>query len=245
MANRLEGKVAVVTGAGSGIGRAGAAAMAAEGARVVIAEIDARARRAGRGADRGRRRRGGRRRRRRHRRGRGRGAGRAHGRALGLARRALPLRGRRAVRQQRGRAAHRAPGRGLAADARPGPDRDLQLRQARRPPDDRAGLGLDHPHRDRRRADRLRRARRLHRGQGRRGRADPLVRRRDRPRRGAGERDLPQLRLQRAAARVADQRGLRPRGRRPAPAAGPEPGADRAAGRLPRLRRGGGDDRRR
>ena len=40
MANRLEGKVAIVTGAGSGIGRAGAAAMAAEGARVVIAEID-------------------------------------------------------------------------------------------------------------------------------------------------------------------------------------------------------------
>ena len=40
MANRLEGKVAVVTGAGSGIGRAGATAMAAEGARVVIAEID-------------------------------------------------------------------------------------------------------------------------------------------------------------------------------------------------------------
>ncbi|MET0926761.1 MAG: SDR family NAD(P)-dependent oxidoreductase, partial [Solirubrobacterales bacterium] len=40
MANRLEGKVAVVTGAGSGIGRAGAAAMAAEGARVVIAEIE-------------------------------------------------------------------------------------------------------------------------------------------------------------------------------------------------------------
>ena len=40
MASRLEGKVAIVTGAGSGIGRAGAAAMAAEGARVVIAEID-------------------------------------------------------------------------------------------------------------------------------------------------------------------------------------------------------------
>ena len=39
--SRLEGKVAVVTGAGSGIGRAGAVAMAAEGARVVIAEIDA------------------------------------------------------------------------------------------------------------------------------------------------------------------------------------------------------------
>ena len=41
MTRRLDGKVAVVTGAGSGIGRAGAAAMAAEGARVVIAEIDA------------------------------------------------------------------------------------------------------------------------------------------------------------------------------------------------------------
>jgi NAD(P)-dependent dehydrogenase (short-subunit alcohol dehydrogenase family) len=40
VSNRLDGKVAVVTGAGSGIGRAGAAAMAAEGARVVIAEID-------------------------------------------------------------------------------------------------------------------------------------------------------------------------------------------------------------
>ena len=40
MASRLEGKVAVVTGAGSGIGRAGATAMAAEGAKVVIAEID-------------------------------------------------------------------------------------------------------------------------------------------------------------------------------------------------------------
>jgi len=38
---RLAGKVAIVTGAGSGIGRAGAVAMAAEGARVVIAEIDA------------------------------------------------------------------------------------------------------------------------------------------------------------------------------------------------------------
>ncbi len=37
---RLDGKVALVTGAGSGIGRAGATAFAAEGARVVLAEID-------------------------------------------------------------------------------------------------------------------------------------------------------------------------------------------------------------
>jgi NAD(P)-dependent dehydrogenase (short-subunit alcohol dehydrogenase family) len=40
MPGRLEGKVAVVTGGGSGIGRAGAAAMAAEGASVVVADID-------------------------------------------------------------------------------------------------------------------------------------------------------------------------------------------------------------
>lgn len=39
--NRLEGKVAVITGGGSGIGRASARLFAAEGARVVVAEIDA------------------------------------------------------------------------------------------------------------------------------------------------------------------------------------------------------------
>jgi len=37
---RLEGRVAVITGAGSGIGAASAVAMAAEGARVVVADID-------------------------------------------------------------------------------------------------------------------------------------------------------------------------------------------------------------
>jgi len=40
MSQRVEGKIAIVTGAGSGMGRAGAALLAAEGARVVIAEID-------------------------------------------------------------------------------------------------------------------------------------------------------------------------------------------------------------
>jgi NAD(P)-dependent dehydrogenase (short-subunit alcohol dehydrogenase family) len=38
--NRLAGKVAVITGAGSGIGRAAAQLFVAEGAKVVVAEID-------------------------------------------------------------------------------------------------------------------------------------------------------------------------------------------------------------
>ena len=40
MAGRLEGKVAIVTGAGSGIGRATARRFAAEGAKVVIADLN-------------------------------------------------------------------------------------------------------------------------------------------------------------------------------------------------------------
>lgn len=39
--NRVEGKVAIVTGAASGIGRATAVLLAREGARVIITDINA------------------------------------------------------------------------------------------------------------------------------------------------------------------------------------------------------------
>ncbi len=42
MAGQMSGKVAVVTGAASGIGRATAIAFAREGARVVVSDIDAK-----------------------------------------------------------------------------------------------------------------------------------------------------------------------------------------------------------
>jgi NAD(P)-dependent dehydrogenase (short-subunit alcohol dehydrogenase family) len=41
MTGRLDGKVALITGAGSGMGRAAAALFASEGARVVVSDVDA------------------------------------------------------------------------------------------------------------------------------------------------------------------------------------------------------------
>ncbi len=41
--NRLQDKVAVITGAGSGIGRAAAELMSGQGARVVVADYDTEA----------------------------------------------------------------------------------------------------------------------------------------------------------------------------------------------------------
>lgn len=40
MSGRMQGKIAIVTGGGSGMGRAGAEAFAVEGAAVVVADID-------------------------------------------------------------------------------------------------------------------------------------------------------------------------------------------------------------
>ena len=92
---RLEDKIALVTGAGAGIGRAIAETFAREGAAVVVADLDARRGRGGRGRDRQGERRGDRACRRRHRHGAGEGADGADRRSARQARRAGQQCGRR------------------------------------------------------------------------------------------------------------------------------------------------------
>ena len=243
MASRLEGKVAVVTGAGSGIGRAGATAMAAEGARVVIAEIDPE--RGERVASQIRD---------------------AGGEAVADV---VDVTDAAAVEAMVARTVERWGSLDTlfhcAVDVPFVNNEDGRITEL---PDEVWQRMLDlvltgtfncAKHAGRRMieqgsgsiiltatTDALIGSAGLDAYTAAKGGVvahDPLVRGRDRARRGAGERDLPELRHQRAAAGVAGQRGLGPRGRRAAPAAGAEPGGDRAARRLPRERRGRGDDR--
>ncbi len=157
---RLEGKVALITGAGSGIGRAAALLFAAEGARVTVAEIAedagaATARRDHRGGWRGavrqdRRQPAG------QRRGRGRGDRPALRRALG----ALQQRRRRDVQ---GRQGHRHGARRVLADHRGRPVRHFPRLPLRHPRHGRGRRRLDHQHHLDPRADRHRRRRCLYR----------------------------------------------------------------------------------
>ena len=133
--NRLAGKVAVITGAGSGIGRAAAKMFVAEGAKVVVAEIDATLGEASRA--RGRRRR----------------PLRAHGRDRRRQRQADGATGQRRVRPHRrppelrrwlparGQAGDRSRSVGLGPDHQPRHEGAVPVLPARHPRDARAGQG--------------------------------------------------------------------------------------------------------
>src|SRR5436190_1946948 len=127
----------------------------------------------------------------------------------------------------------------MGSDDRRPPDGDVLRPQARRPPDGRAALGLDHRLEHRRRARRLRRARFVHGREGRRDVAHPLVRRRRRPRGRSGQRDRAELRLDRAAAGLAGRRAGALDDPEPPHPPSPDAGADCAVRRLPRERRVG------
>ena len=222
----LAGRVAIVTGSSSGIGRAIAAELAARGMSVVVTSRSAAARAGDGGGDRGSR---------AARRSAWRSSSPTHdGPAALVDAHAGRLRAPRRAGQQR----RRRPGRrlrdagagGLAADHRPRPQRALPLRAGggaadarRRARRDRQRLLAHRPHR-------ARAAGRLRRGQARAGGADQDARRRVGAARRAGDERRAGLRRHRAAGRHREGRRLHARRRGPAHAARP-PG--RAARRSP------------